>query len=184
MSSKLKLNLGCGTGKIEGFVNIDIDPALEPDKVFDIRNELPLEDNSAELVVMYHTIEHIHKPHWQGIFLDVSRILVEGGEFWISFPEFGKCWENWKTNRRGLREFWEATIYGRGSSPYDNHVSVADTDEIIYLLTRSGFEITYQGSEQGGQDYNTLLKCTNLKALTYEEVLRDRLWPEHKSQNE
>lgn len=184
MSNKLKLNLGCGTGKIEGFVNIDIDERLYPDKVYDIRNELPLEDNCANLVVMYHTIEHIHKPHWQGMFLDISRVLEPGGEFWISFPEFGKCWENWKTNKRGLREFWEATIFGRGASAFDCHVAIADSDEIIYLLVRSGFEVYYQGVEVGGQDYNTLLKCRNLKPLTYVDVLRDRLWPENKLQQE
>lgn len=184
MSSKLKLNLGCGTGKIDGFINIDIDPGLGPDRIYDIRNELPIGENECDLVVMYHTIEHIHKPHWQGIFLDVARVLEPNGEFWLSFPEFSKCWENWKTNKRGQREFWEATIFGRGASVWDQHVAVADSEEISYFLVRSGFEIFYSGVELGGQDYNTLIKCRNLKPLTYEQVLRDILWPENKSEQE
>ncbi|MEM4605442.1 MAG: hypothetical protein QW103_00170 [Candidatus Pacearchaeota archaeon] len=29
----LKLNLGCGTKKLKGFINCDIDPSCNPDKV-------------------------------------------------------------------------------------------------------------------------------------------------------
>jgi SAM-dependent methyltransferase len=170
----LKLNIGCGTGKIEGFINIDIDESLNPDKVYDIRNELPFQPDTVDQIVMYHTIEHIPKCHWQGIFLDFSRVLKKESEFWISYPEYSVVFDYWKTNYRGLREFWEAVIFGRGISPADRHCSVSDTDEMMYYLTRSGFEIYYRSDD--GESHNTLLKCKNKKAVLYETVLKEAVW--------
>jgi predicted SAM-dependent methyltransferase len=172
--SPIRLNIGCGTGKIEGFINIDIDESLQPDKVYDIRNELPFQPSMVDQIVMYHTIEHIPKCHWQEIFLDFSRVLKANSELWISYPEYTRVFEYWKTNHRGLREFWEACIFGRGHSAADRHCSISDTDEMIYYLSKSGFEVYYQGDD--GESHNTLLKCKNRKAVLYENVLKEAVW--------
>ena len=171
----IRLNIGCGTGKIDGFVNIDCDPELKPDRVYNIINELPFQKDTVRQIVMYHTIEHIPKCFWQGIFLDFSRVLEPFGQFWISYPEYTKVWDYWKTNFRGQREFWEACVFGRGSSQSDRHCSISDTEEIKSFLTRSGFEIYWEGND--GESHNTLLKCRNLKPLLYEDVLKERVWP-------
>src|SRR3972149_6680848 len=107
----MKLNLGCGTSKIDGFVNVDIDSSLSPDQCWDFRRDFPLEKDSVDMIVMYHVIEHIEKKFHYDLLREVQRVLVSEGVFIVSFPEFLKCVENWKSNKNGQRDFWEATLY-------------------------------------------------------------------------
>ena len=56
----MKLNLGCGTNKLEGFVNVDVEPASEPDMVVDLDIlPWPFEDSSAEEIQLNHVLEHL-----------------------------------------------------------------------------------------------------------------------------
>lgn len=58
----MKINLGSGYKRYEGFVNVDDDPLVEPDYVVnldDVNIKLPFEDNSVEEIKAYHIFEHI-----------------------------------------------------------------------------------------------------------------------------
>lgn len=57
----MKLNLGCGKKKIDGFVNCDIDKSMNPDKIIDLSKKLPFKDNTIDEVFTSHTLEHIPK---------------------------------------------------------------------------------------------------------------------------
>jgi hypothetical protein len=160
----MKLNLGCGSNKIPEFVNIDSQPGCNPDLVLDFINEdLPYADNTIQEVVMFHTIEHIRKPIW--------RVLEKDGILILSYPEFTKCYENWFTNKRGRRDFWEATIYGRQAYPSDFHVCIINTPDLINTLSQSGFN-SFDWCPESNEDYNTILTCrkkTNI--VTYADWL-------------
>lgn len=166
----MKLNLGCGLNKLEGFVNIDIDSSLNPDACYDFSKGIEEDDDSVEQIVLYHTIEHIPKRLWNGIFGEIYRVLQMDGKFYISFPEFGDCVKNYFENCKGMQEFWEATIYGRQLSPSDFHVSICERDRIKRRLIQCGFKIDYCGPEPL-QDFNSLIKCTKVPRVTYEETV-------------
>lgn len=54
----LKLNLGCGPHKLEGYVNIDIHPSA--DLQLDLEAaRLPYEDESVDIIYSSHVFEHI-----------------------------------------------------------------------------------------------------------------------------
>ena len=56
----MKINLGSGFKRIEGFVNVDDDPLVEPDYIVDIENDrLPFDDDSVEEIRAHHILEHI-----------------------------------------------------------------------------------------------------------------------------
>jgi len=58
--SRLRLNLGCGQNPREGFLNVDKFPACNPDMVCDLEVfPWPFEDNSAELIILHHVLEHL-----------------------------------------------------------------------------------------------------------------------------
>ncbi len=69
----MKLNLGCGTKKMPGFVNVDIrlnpDPNApeshktftDPDVIDDIRVLSKFENNSVDLIYNCHVFEHFKK---------------------------------------------------------------------------------------------------------------------------
>ena len=173
----MKLNLGCGLNKLEGYINIDIDEKLNPDVVHDFKTSLPYPAASVDKVVMFHTIEHIEKKFHRGILINIRRVLKEDGELIISYPEFGKVAQYWLDNHKGLREFWEATIYGRQASPSDYHVSAMDSKEFKHLVITSGFQVTKCVPEPD-QDFNTVLKAKPDLILTYSQAVLESVWTE------
>lgn len=56
----MKLNLGCGVDKREGYVNCDISPLVKPDKIIDLEKKLPFKKNSVTEVLAFHVLEHIN----------------------------------------------------------------------------------------------------------------------------
>jgi ubiquinone/menaquinone biosynthesis C-methylase UbiE len=56
----MKINIGCGFKKLNGFVNIDSDSGCNPDVVLQLGKEkFPFEDNTVEYVVAHHIFEHL-----------------------------------------------------------------------------------------------------------------------------
>lgn len=175
----MKLNLGCGANKLVGYINIDIDNSLEPDQVIDFRVGLPFENGSVEKIVMYHVIEHIEKRYREDMLKEFHRVLQPNGTLVISYPEFTKIVENWKTNKRGMRDFWEATIYGRQASRSDYHVTIMDSDQFKIELVRHGFAVQLICPEPT-QDFNTVIKAIKKEMVSFESTLLEDVFKEQR----
>lgn len=173
----LKLNLGCGANKLEGYTNVDIDKSLEPDLVCDFTQKLPFESGTVDRIVMFHVIEHIQKVKHRGVLLECRRVLKPEGELVISFPEFSKVAQNWLDNKHGLRGFWEATLYGRQLSPSDFHVCIMDSTEFTHVLTTSGFAVA-KCVPESSENYNTVIKAVPDLIYTYAGELLETVWTE------
>jgi predicted SAM-dependent methyltransferase len=170
------LNLGCGNNKISECTNVDCNPDLNPDLCFDLRKPFPLDDEVAEGIYLFHTIEHLENKYHIPLLLEIHRVLAKDGTLIISYPEFGKILQNWLDNKRGRRDFWEATIYGRQSSPSDFHVSAMDTTQFIDMLCETGFK-DINSKPEPVETFNTIVRCTKGEPMkTYEEVLFDEIF--------
>lgn len=55
-----KLNLGCGNDKKEGYINCDISPDVNPDKIVNLEKRLPFKANSVSKIMANHVLEHTH----------------------------------------------------------------------------------------------------------------------------
>lgn len=56
----MKLNLGSGNKKYDGFLNIDSNPKSNPDYVIDLeKDKLPFDDNTVDEVLAHHIFEHL-----------------------------------------------------------------------------------------------------------------------------
>ena len=171
-----KLNIGAGAAKIEGYINMDIDESCKPDIVHDFRKGIPYPSNHFDEIVMFHCVEHIEKKYHEALFLEVKRVLKPDCDFILTFPDFAKCAQNWLDNKQGMREFWEATIYGRQLYPSDYHVCACTVDGMARKLSRLGLDPFWQGYEQNsklGQDCNGIIRARKVKVLTYEDALKD-----------
>lgn len=81
----VRLNIGCGFNKLEGFVNVDGFPVCKPDVVHNLNVfPYPWEDNSVDVIIAWHVMEHLQD--WWGAFKECVRILKPGGTIEIRVP--------------------------------------------------------------------------------------------------
>ncbi len=167
-----RLNLGCGATKIEGFINIDVEPSCKPDVVCNFMEKIPYRTGTIDEVILFHTIEHINKVFHVKVLGEIFRVLKVGSPLLISYPEFTKCVENWKTNYKGKKAYWEATIFGRGLYLSDFHVCIMHTPDFIKVLESCGFTNIIHKAEQP-DSFNTIVSCQKGAAVpNYEDLMQ------------
>jgi len=70
----MKLNLGCGNHRVEGFVNVHSAPECAPDQVVDLETfPWPWPDNAVEAALFHHSLEHMGAG--PGVFVGVMKEL-------------------------------------------------------------------------------------------------------------
>jgi predicted SAM-dependent methyltransferase len=79
----MKLNLGCGWNKLDGYINLDRNSQWEPDVVAELP-EIPFPDETFTHIVAWHIIEHL--PDKISLFNECWRVLEPGGELHILTP--------------------------------------------------------------------------------------------------
>ncbi len=81
----MKIDLGCGILKREGYIRIDKDPAVCPDYCLDLeKDKLPFEDNSVVEVLMSHVFEHLRDITFP--LTEIYRVLKPEGLLRIESP--------------------------------------------------------------------------------------------------
>jgi predicted SAM-dependent methyltransferase len=84
--SDMKLNIGCGPNRKQGWVNIDLLPDV--DLSLDMREAMPFSENSAAIIYSEHFFEHLDYPEPAKQFLkECHRILKPGGIFSVGVPD-------------------------------------------------------------------------------------------------
>ena len=172
----IKLNLGCGTSKIPGFINIDCEESVKPDIVHDFTKvTLPYPSGSVDQICLFHTIEHISRFHHINIFNEIFRVLKTGAPFWMSYPEFSECYKRWSTNHLGDKKFWEACMFGRQLYPSDFHVVPMHTPDLKIVLEDCGFTSIICGPEPPPNEFNTVVKCVkgSVSPKNYEDIVAE-----------
>lgn len=87
----MKLNLGCGQNKLAGYVNVDREASMAPDRVMDLEVfPWPFEDDSVDEVVAKHVLEHVGADAkvFMRIMQELYRVCRPGAEvkIWVPHP--------------------------------------------------------------------------------------------------
>jgi predicted SAM-dependent methyltransferase len=83
----MKLNLGCGKHKLDGYLNVDI--SGNPDLIFDLETfPYPWEDNSITEIKMTHVLEHLceSKKDFKKMIQELYRICKNSATIDIVVP--------------------------------------------------------------------------------------------------
>lgn len=80
----LKLDIGCGQEKHDGYFGVDIVKLPGVDLVCDISQGLPFEEGSVREILISHVLEHIHD--LDGVMKEFHRTLAPGGIIKIFVP--------------------------------------------------------------------------------------------------
>jgi hypothetical protein len=87
----LKLDLGCGPHKREGFTGVDCLAFPGVDIVTDLRQRWPFEDTSVSEAHMSHCLEHFTALERCHIVNELYRVLILGGTCQIITPHWASC---------------------------------------------------------------------------------------------
>ena len=82
----MKLLLGGGNIKKEGYTNLDILPLENVDIVADLNKGIPLEDNTVETILANNILEHL--PDTMAIMKEMWRVCKPGATVVIKVPYF------------------------------------------------------------------------------------------------
>jgi ubiquinone/menaquinone biosynthesis C-methylase UbiE len=74
----IKLNLGAGRTKMEGFINCDKAPEVNPDMIVDMEERLPFDDNSVDYIYSAHCLEHINPVKFRFVLSEIARVACDG----------------------------------------------------------------------------------------------------------
>lgn len=91
----MKLNMGCGFNKLDGFVNIDRHPECQPDRVIDLETlPWPFADDQVDEMVFNHSLEHMGQDpkNFLGIIKEIYRICCASALVRINVPHPRHDW--------------------------------------------------------------------------------------------
>jgi predicted SAM-dependent methyltransferase len=150
----LKLNLGCGSVPLPGWLNID---AIAGDIRMDLRWALPFDSEAASFVYMAHVLEHLnYKNDALAVAKEIRRVLKPSGVARIVVPdigaffrayaasdleffaEFTRLWSRPKADS-ALASFLHYAGAGAFPGVLDAHHFGYDFDTLRALLTEAGF---------------------------------------------
>lgn len=82
----MKINIGAGDTKIDGFITLDYDSNTNPDYQLDIeKDKFPFEDNTVEIVVAHHIFEHLGEGYFHCL-QELYRVCKHGAIIDIRVP--------------------------------------------------------------------------------------------------
>lgn len=82
----MKVNLGSGSSKIDGFVSVDYDINSNPDYCLNIETDtLPFENDSVDVVVAHHILEHLGDGYFHCL-QELYRVCKHGAIIDIRVP--------------------------------------------------------------------------------------------------
>ena len=138
MLVRMKLDLGCGATRIQGYTPWDW--ATDNDVSF-----LPFEDNSIDEIRASHLLEHIERVYLLDTVKHWVAKLKPGGILRIAVPDFDAIIQRAQADRDDPDQTkppydWEGRIIGGGSSIFDQHHTLWNDPKLRKLFAEVGID--------------------------------------------
>ena len=154
-----KLHCGCGTRRVKGWLNVDL---IGSEYDVDLASRLPWKKESFRVIVSQHVIEHLELVHeLMPLLAEFERVLLPGGELWISTPDLEKVCKSYVNNR--MKDFidYRRRIWGSYSMEgipdqhfvnvmfhqHGYHKNLFDFGLLRWMLEKVGFTCVKRVSE-------------------------------------
>lgn len=164
-ATELKLNIGCGTSGILGWVNIDNSPSIllsrlpfgrrifrTPDwprdvRRADVRKRIPFADSSVSYIYSSHTFEHFTYEESLAVAKECFRVLKPGGILRIVVPDLGTMVRDYladtsnpKASHRFIGRLLLTGNVRDVLHPGAHHKQMFDAASLVQLLREAGFQ--------------------------------------------
>jgi len=159
-----KLNVGCYHMYLEDFINIDVQPVVNPDMVFDMRDiRKHFGPNSVGVIVASHVLEHVDMNDAEKLLKDFYEILMPGGEVIIEVPD---CEDVDGKLLRGeipmaAHHCW---THGMPNEPYQEHLAVFTEQNLGEMMAKVGFKNLYRQPNDFTSIHFDVIRIDGIKA--------------------
>ena len=145
----MKLDIGCGVFKREGYTGVDIDPDVNPD-ICAPMGEIPLPDGSVDEIFSSHALEHVTKFEVVPVLREWKRILKPGGLIDVQVPDLAWCCRAWLEHQQ--TDWWLDVLFGMCTSTGEQHRTGFTNNIMMAYLREAGlYPVRYQTIESHGQ---------------------------------
>lgn len=166
----MKLNLGCGPDRIDGFIGCDIIPGPSVDVVCSI-DKLPFEDCSIEEIVCEHVIEHLTFEQANRAIEEWYRVLQDRGKLTIECPDLlGICKQFVESNEYG--RYWSYKGYWAVIHCLYGHQRGKSNEEKFSQIHKSGYTVEHLSFMLEGVGFSGITEETPVYDVPFTSVLR------------
>jgi predicted SAM-dependent methyltransferase len=134
----VKLHLGCGRKKLEGWLNCDLH---DSDWDMDIR-DLPFADNSVSEIMAIHVCEHFYRHELTNVMVEWHRVLKVGGKIALELPCLDRVLSHFMSGSPDNLTLW--ALYGAPNTHQDGepalHKWCWSKAEFRKVLEQAGFK--------------------------------------------
>ena len=153
----IKLHWGCGPRHLDGWVNIDGWPTRATDYVHDLRNTLPLQDETVELIFTEHVMEHIEFNIAQRVLADFFRVMKPKGRLRIVVPGLQQCCRAYIEGKKEWFQLVDEPCISAGQGFnrifYSHfHRFIYDYETLAVILKEAGFSTVNECSHLASVD--------------------------------
>lgn len=140
----MKLNIGCGGRRIDGYTGVDAVQRPAADIVARA-DSIPLPDASVEEIMAIHLVEHVHPWEVPALLREWWRLLKPGGKLVLEMPDLIKCCRNVVEGRMvGGKHPDQLGLWGlfgddRGQDPFMSHKWAWTFKTLSPLVAAAGF---------------------------------------------
>ena len=106
----LKLNLGSGPHKLEGWLNVDIAIDGSPDLVVDLTQPLPFETGSVDYIHSEDFVAALTLAQMHAFLRECARVLKPAGVMRLLTPDLEKFARSYLENPAWLVEIWDRFV--------------------------------------------------------------------------
>jgi len=189
----MKLNMGCGHNKVDGWVNVDLFPECAPDVVCDLESlPWPWPDDSVEAVLFNHSLEHLgqNTRTFLGMMQELYRVCRNGAEIQINVPHpRHDDFINDPTHVRAITPLllslfsreqcdeWQRA--GAANSPLSHYLKVDFAVVKAQVVLAEPYATQYKDELLGGEDLEQMLRELNNVAKEHHIRIvakKDRAW--------
>lgn len=129
----MKLNIACHTFKFDGWLNCDLDPAVEPDQVVDFTKRLPWVDDTFDEIYCGHFLEHLDMSETDPFLAECKRVMAPGASALFIIPDVKKS-TDWLLEGKMERDWYDMIL--AGSDQYGGHKQVYTEAKLVEVLKR------------------------------------------------
>jgi hypothetical protein len=142
LASYTKINFGCGYDKKDGFLNVDVDAACNPDLLIKNDDYSVIPQNHFEEIYAKDVLEHISRADTLSALLDWASYLKPGGKLMVETTNILGVAKQLQSHPKFADQYgWTICLYGNQVHPGDFHHTGFTKTTLTVQLLAAGFKI-------------------------------------------